>query len=263
MTPEIKDPLSVRVEDLPEDFWPNVEDYVTEDETAMDNIFSEKQQRLLTETLYTSWPGPGDNRSFLACANVGLFYKVKHPPVVPDVLLSLDLTAPTEWWPKIQRSYFVWDNGKSPDAIIEIVSNLDGAENAEKRRIYANIGVPYYIIWDPTELLDIGRLTVLMLQGRKYVSVSDPWLPEIGLGLQIWHGSYETGLADWLRWCDRQGNLLATGADQRVQAEQARLQAEQAKFEAMRSKQQADEATQRAEKLLAQLRALGIEPTKE
>jgi hypothetical protein len=36
---------------LPPELWPEVEHLVTEDDTPVDNIFSEKQQRLLTESL--------------------------------------------------------------------------------------------------------------------------------------------------------------------------------------------------------------------
>ena len=47
----------------------------------MDNIFSEKQQRLLTEPLYSG----GLDRPFAAMANVGVFYQTHQPPLVPDM----------------------------------------------------------------------------------------------------------------------------------------------------------------------------------
>ena len=54
-----------------------MENLVTEDDTPVDNILSEKQQRLLTEPLYGAWSGPDQHapghRPFLALANVGLF----------------------------------------------------------------------------------------------------------------------------------------------------------------------------------------------
>ncbi|QLE39622.1 hypothetical protein FD723_03370 [Nostoc sp. C052] len=42
---------------LPEDLLPDVSLLVTEDDEPLDNLPSEKQQRLLTETLYSSWNG--------------------------------------------------------------------------------------------------------------------------------------------------------------------------------------------------------------
>ena len=53
----------------PLDVRPGVEHLVTEDDTPVDNLFSEKQQRLLTEPLYASWPGPGEALYFFC-----LFY---------------------------------------------------------------------------------------------------------------------------------------------------------------------------------------------
>jgi hypothetical protein len=37
---------------------PCLDDVVTDDDTPVDNMFSEKQQRLLTEPLYSSWQLP-------------------------------------------------------------------------------------------------------------------------------------------------------------------------------------------------------------
>ncbi len=81
---------------LPVELHPNIDHIVTEDDTPLDNVFSEKQQRLLTEALYASWSGPGPDRPFVAMANVGLFFHLRRPPLVPDMLLSLDVEIPSE-----------------------------------------------------------------------------------------------------------------------------------------------------------------------
>ena len=49
---------------------PDMSQIITEDDEPVDNMFSEKQQRLLVEPLYSSW-NPG--RPFIAAANVGVF----------------------------------------------------------------------------------------------------------------------------------------------------------------------------------------------
>jgi hypothetical protein len=67
---------------------------------SVDNLPSEKQQRLLIDPLYSTWSGPGPGRSFLAAANVGLFYAVHRPPLIPDVFLSLDVAVAEDWWAK-------------------------------------------------------------------------------------------------------------------------------------------------------------------
>jgi hypothetical protein len=58
-----------------------VDHLVTEDDTPVDSMYSEKQMRLLTEPLYACWPGPGEGRKFIVCANVGLFYPIREQPV--------------------------------------------------------------------------------------------------------------------------------------------------------------------------------------
>jgi hypothetical protein len=112
-----------------ETFEPDISDLVTEVDEPVDNIFSEKQQRLLTRTLYTSWgKGMEEMSSFVALANVGLFYMVDEPAVVPDVMVSLDVQLPEDLWEKKNRSYFIWKYGKPPEVVIEVVSNCKGRE---------------------------------------------------------------------------------------------------------------------------------------
>jgi len=227
----------------PADIAPNIDHIVTEDETPVDNIFSEKQQRLLTEPLYSSWPGPGAERVFMVAANVGVFAAVSQLPLVPDVFLSLDVRVPEDMWAKNHRSYFLWEYGKPPDAVIEIVSNRKGHESGSKLRDYARIGVTYYAIFDPDERLQGKILRLYALREGKYVPLKGQWLPEVNLGLTLWHGMFEGTEATWLRWCDHAGAVVPTGAER---AEQERERAEQER--------------ERAERLAARLRALGVDP---
>src|SRR5258707_14676676 len=76
---------------VPEWAIPDLSKLITEDDTPVDSIFAEKQQRLLTHPLYCSWPGPGEGRPFLALANVGYFYSYRKPSLVPDMMLGLDV----------------------------------------------------------------------------------------------------------------------------------------------------------------------------
>ena len=60
-----------------------VEQLVTEDDTPVDNMFSETQQRLLTGSLKESWDGPGEGRPFVIAANVGVFRTPFDSPSCP------------------------------------------------------------------------------------------------------------------------------------------------------------------------------------
>jgi Putative restriction endonuclease len=255
---------SSSVEQMPEwvailaEHLPQVDDLVTEDDTPVDNLFSAKQQRLLVEPLYTSWAGPGEDRPFLADANVGVFSAVPQSPLVPDAFLSLDVRIPADVWAQTGRSYFMWEYGKPPDVVIEIVSNQKGAEAERKLRLYGQMGVLYYVIFDPTNQLRAGSLQVYHNSRGTYRQVDEGWFPEVGLGVRLWQGLYEGMAATWLRWYDQDGNVLPTGAERAELERQRRAEYEQQR--AAYERQRAELERQRAERLAAQLRALGIEP---
>ncbi len=235
---------------IPPEVVPVVDDIVIQDDTPVDNIFAEKNMRLLTEPLYSSWPGPGEGRPFAVLANVGLFHTWKAPPLVPDVMLSLDVRLKPDLRQKENLSYFVWIIGKVPDAVLEIVSNREGGEDDSKLRDYARLGIPYYVIFDPQNLLGGGVLRIYELHRRKYQSHPTTWLEDIGLGLTLWEGTYEDLQATWLRWCDQDGQVIPTGAEG---LEQQRQRAEN-------ERQRADQANQEVERLRQKLRELGVEP---
>ena len=205
---------------------PDIRHIITEDDTPVDNIFSAKQQRLLVEPLYSSWH---PEQPFLADANVGVFYAVYQPPVVPDMFLSLDVEPPENLWLKENRSYFVWRYGKPPEVAIEVVSNKQGGEADKKLRIYARMGVWYYVIFDPGRFIQQDPLRIYELSIGRYIPKNDLHLSQIHLDLCLWEGEFEGMHAQWLRWCDSEGQLIPTGAE-------------------------------RAERLVAKLKEMGIEP---
>lgn len=247
----------------PED-WPQVDHLVTEDDTPVDNIYCEKQQRLLTQSLYASWAGPSGGRPFIALANVGLFYGINQPPLVPDVLVSLDVELPADIWTKRHRSYMIWEYGKPPEVVLELVSNTVGGEADVKLRTYARMGVAYYVLYDPIKQLSDQVLRVYALHPGNAAELQDLWLQGVELGLMLWQGKFEDREDTWLRWRDRDGQMLLTGAEQ---AEQERQRADQERQRADQERQRADQerlmrqqAQQQVERLVARLRELGIEP---
>ena len=63
------------------------------------------------------------------------------------------------------------------------------------------------------------------------------WLEEVGLGLTLWSGEFEEEVTrTWLRWCERDGQVILTGAEGR------------------------EVERQRADRLAERLRAMGIDP---
>ena len=258
----------------PAEYLPDYDQFVTEDDAPVDNFFSEKQQRLLTEPLYSARVAERLGRPLLAAANVGVFYGEGQPAIVPDALVSLDVALAADLWPKANRSYFIWRFGKPPDAVVEIVSNREGGELGSKRERYARLGVAYYGVFDPQRMLGEEILQCYELRGRTYAPCAENWLEDIGLGVRLWEGEYEGVKAVWLRWCDQEGNVIPTGAElaeaerqraeeaqRRAEAERARAEEEQRRAEEARQRAEAERA--RAERLAARLRALGIDPDAE
>ena len=169
---------------------------------------------------------------------------------MPDTFVSLDVQAPDDLWEKRNRSYFLSEFGKPPDIAVEIVSNTKGGERGKKISDYAQAGVRYYIIFDPQRLIQKNLLRIYELSGKQYIPKIDRHLAKAGLGVTLWEGIFEEKHNTWLRWTDRDGNLVHTGkesakaADERAKAADERVKAER----------------ERADRLAAKLRELGISP---
>lgn len=250
-------------------------DLITEDDEPVDNFFSAKQQRLLVEPLYSS---AKLERPFLADSDVALYGVPRTQPIVPDMFLSLGVQVADDWWEKANRSYLFWEFGKAPEVVLEIVSNEKGNEDESKLRDYAALGILYYVIYDPQQLLSNEPIRVYQLVAREYLLRPDYRLSGVELSLTLWYGIFEDKRALWLRWSDQKGDLILTGAEraeeesqraeqQHQRAEEERQRAEEERQRADDERQRAEEANaraeqaqQRADRLAAQLRAAGIEP---
>ncbi len=239
-----------------EDDWEEMMAHlVTEDETPVDNRFSERQQRLLPSLLFSSWD---EGKPFEAVSNVGLFYSLHgEPPVVPDFMLSLGVEPRPVTGAKADRSYMTWIYGKAPDLVIEVVSNKEGGELSTKLEIYAKVRVTYYVVYDPFAMLGERELRAFRLaEGRYLEMVPATWLPEIGLGLTVWEGELEDTTSRWLRFTDRNGELLKS-ADERAKESESR--AKEAETRAEDAESRAAEAEARAAELERRFRELGLE----
>ncbi len=271
----------------PSEFEPitslDISHLVIEDDTPVDNFQSEEQQRLLVEPLYSSKAIPSP---FLAAANVGLFYKLHGEPIVPDAMLSVGVQRADDLTQRQNRSYFVWEFGKVPEVCIEIVSNQEGDEltlsrksqqkgkTDPKKSIYAYVGVPYYVVFDPFQRLqgqndmNGALLRVWMLSAGRYTELTPAegiseagqfiWLETVGLGLALWEGQYEDQVTRlWLRWCDRQGQVIPTGAEGLEMERQGREMERQGRE---MERQGREMERQRADRLADRLRAMGVNP---
>ena len=161
--------------------------------------------------MFDSWD---EGKPFEALTDVGLFYTPSNDNViVPDFLLSLGVEPRQVSEAKEDRSYFVWLYGKPPNLVVEIVSNKSGGELDSKKATYEKIGVAFYAVHDPFQKLGKRELRLFKLEGGKYVELADPTkMPELALGFTLWEGRFLDVEARWLRFVDKNGELLLTGA---------------------------------------------------
>ncbi len=231
-------------EDIP---WPDVSNFVTEDDTPVDNLFSEKQMRLLTESLTASWH---PDFPFVTMANVGVYVALNRPPIVPDVLVTTHVEPLKNVTKKENRAYFSWNfGGKPPEIVIEIVSNRKGNELDSKLRSYEHMGVTWYVVFDPYLEIQKEMLVSFGLTHGRFSRQAETSFDELGIGLKVWQGEFEGARASWLRWVDADGNILKTGQELAAAADK----------QAAKARHEADKANQRVAALEAKLRALGID----
>jgi Uma2 family endonuclease len=180
-------------------------------------------------------------------------------PIVPDGFLSVGVKRRKQG--KSRSSYATWEeNNVVPILALEIVSQTAGNEYAEKLKIYAQLGVLYYVIYnsdywrrDRHQAFEVYRLG----DGQYQLQVGEPcWMPEIGLGIgRSANQSGDVG-RELLYWFDENGDRYATPDELRLQERQQRELAEQ---RAEQERQQKEDAQRRAEQLAQRLRDLGIE----
>lgn len=228
---------------------------ITEDDTPVDNYKTEHQYPLLTVPVNDNFVHSIHGKRFIVVSDVGVFSAPKEPPIVPDVFLSLGLQIAQDQSQKRNRSYFIWETGKPPEVVIEIVSNQEGGEDSAKLVRYARIGVKYYAIYDPLHELSDATLRFFVLRDRRYVEVTDTWMPEVELGLTLWYGEYRGFEDEWLRWCDKNGQVIPTSAEMFLQEQ---VRSERAIERAELERERAEQERERAERLAARLAALGV-----
>ena len=83
-------------------------------------------------------------------------------PMAPDVYVAFDVAN------RHHSSYVVWEEGKPPDFVLEVVSpSSRRRDKEEKRDAYARMGVPEFFIYDPEDKSG-PTLTGLELRNGRY-----------------------------------------------------------------------------------------------
>ena len=231
------------------------------EEPGLPDEFHDIQPQLLSATFRLQ--DYGADQLFTG-SDLNLYYDVRHQLWYkrPDWFVAVGV--PRLYRGDMRLSYVMWQEGVSPYVIVELIS--PGTEKEDlgnvptttapdtppgKWQVYEQIlRVPYYIVFDRYQ--DILRVFHLVDGAYEQMELPENrlWLPQLKIGVGIWHGEYQGIERLWLRWFDETGSWILTAEEQATAAEQAATAAEQALLAEQ----------QRSQRLAEKLRALGIDP---
>lgn len=219
------------------------------DDTPVDNEDQNFLPNVLLFVLNALWANRHD---WFFGVDMAIYHTTgKNPrvPVVPDGFLSLGVAR---WKPsrkgRGRLSYVMWEENEIPPILVlELVSHTYGDEYDEKMEIYRNLGVLYYVIYNPEfwqrdrhQPFEVYKL----VNGAYQLQIGEPYcMLEVGLGIGRYMMTVGGVQQEGLAWFDPQGNRCLTG-DERSQQEQ----------------QRAEQAQQRLQRLADRLRELGEDP---
>jgi len=164
--------------------------------------------------------------AMLIGSNFGLVATVNQKIVVkaPDWFYVPHVHPIAENW--IRRSYTSHLEGSPVAVVMEFLSDEDYGELSiratppyGKFYFYEQIlQVPTYVTYDPyTPGMSVWHLQAGSYELQNADEQGRIWIPELELFLGIWAGQRLQQTTHWLRWWDRQGNLLLWSAEQTAQ----------------------------------------------
>ena len=246
----------------PRETLPTMYDLPSEfpEEPGLPDEYHDLQPQLLSRTLTLAHYSRDD---WFTGSALNVYYDVQHPlwHKRPDWFLAVGVPR-LYAGEDLRRSYVVWQEGRSPEVVVELLSpgtepgdlgrffegagsadlpylaleshgSFEGGAPPEKLTVYERyLRVPYYVVFNRYS----GVLRIFQLVGGGYQEQPllaegnlKIWLPGLGVGLGLWPGEFEGVTRSWLRWCDQEGHwLLLDTEQQRQRAEQAQGQLVQA-----------------------------------
>ena len=225
------------------------------DEPEMESTLHYVQLALLVSCLEWLWRHRQD---FFIGANLTIYFSQQQ-------LKGRDFRGPdfflvknTPKYPR--RSWVVWEeDGRYPDLVIELLSESTASvDKTLKKDLYQDRFRTYEYFWFSPETLEFAGFR---LANQSYEAIAPNelgWLWSESLGLYL--GIHE----EQLRYFSVDYQLIPTPEEAALaaqkRAEQEKQRAEQEKQRAEQEKQRAEQEKQRAQKLLTQLRSLGVDP---
>jgi Uma2 family endonuclease len=219
---------------------PTQKDLPSDDGKPMETQRHKMQMDILIETLY---PWLEDRSDGYVGGNMFLYFslaQVRNQDFQgPDFFAVLGV-------PKGERlSWVVWEEGKAPNVIIELLSPSTAAKDKlVKKLTYQNdVRVPEYFWFDPFNPNDLAGFRLDNGTYQPIFSDSQDRLvsQQLELALVRWQGLYRGVNAIWLRWQTLDGELIPTGQEEAIQA-QIKAQEAESKAQAAEIKAQVMES---------------------
>ncbi|WP_204102421.1 MULTISPECIES: Uma2 family endonuclease [Spirulina sp. CCY15215] len=229
-----------------------------EDDTFVKNFQEHPQSILITTSICPILALLHPDGCYDIGQDCGIYWQVTNPPlkgvVSPDWFYVPNI--PPLLNGQMRRSYVLWQERIPPAIVLEFVSG-NGVEERDRDEggkfwVYeTQIQAEYYAIYEVRR----RRVEVYCLVNGSYQLVTPNKrghfpIESLGVELGIWQGVYQNRDLPWLRWWDREGNLLLAAEER---AEQQALRAERAEL----GEQQAREQAERLRQLLIEN---GIDP---
>ncbi len=229
---------------------PDSDELLSSDDIPVDNEDQNFVPNVLLFLLEHVWKTRED---WFFAVDMGVYHTTglnPRVPVVPDAFLSLGVERRKGG--ESRNSYVTWDEQYvSPILTLEVVSKTPGGEYDEKLEIYAQLGVKYYVIYNPRFWGRDGHLPLevyKLVDGVYRLQIGEPfWMPEIGLGIGRCVLPTDVLGREVLSWFDQKGDRYLSPE------EQERQRTEQERQRTVQERQQ-------RERLEAFLRSQGIDP---
>ncbi len=205
---------------------PTQDDLPSEDNVPMETEPHRLQMELLIDTLR---PWLASHGGGYVSGNMFLYFSAAQLRgkdfLGPDVFVVLGASTHT------RNSWVVWQEGKGPDLVIELLSEKTAKhDKGKKKQIYQDqLKVAEYFWFDPWNPSDWAGFELVGNQYRDLTTATQIGLPSQQLGLLLvrWQGVHKGNERIWLRWATLDGTVLPTSEELAEAERLARQQAEQ------------------------------------
>jgi Uma2 family endonuclease len=221
---------------------PTAEELPHSDETPVDNELQNDIPNFILNLLRSIWE---ERQDWFFGVDMAVHYQPDKVAIVPDGFLAVGV--PRHKGESGRLSYVLWEEGNvMPILALEVVSQEYNGEYEKKLETYQDIGILYYVIYNPlTKQIRKHKhrasLEIYKLVDDAYQLISTNaqgivWIPEISLGIGCEIGAFASWEREWLYLYDENGDRYLT--DREIAAQER----------------------QEKERLAAYLKSLGINP---